>query len=395
MGGAANGGGCRHRTKPHMHKARMWRQRKSIETHGWVLMDDHLTRRECLKRSAGAVIASGVAVWGGIRLADDTTGSEIETVAPPPNFFGKIDFPTSNPRISVALGNEDQVGRLVRSAVSGLDPRAGIKRFISQGDVVLIKPNIGFDRPPYLGATTHPDIVRELVRLCFEAGARKVLVTDHPIESPQACFRRSLIHDAAEAEGATLLLPAPSHFATVAMRNRPPDRRRGEAIGHWPILHRPLAEANKVIGVAPIKDHNLCSASMNLKNWYGLLGGRRNQFHQVIHETISDLASMISPTLMIADATRVMMRSGPTGGRLSDVRPGGLLGRPAVIASVDSVACDAWCYERLLGRDPAKLTYLELAHAKIAAQVAGGWKRINEREWRTYDRLAQIAVQRL
>ena len=38
--------------------------------------------------------------------------------------------------------------------------------------------------------------------------------------------------------------------------------------------------ATKVIGVAPVKDHNLCRASMTTKNWYGLLGGRRNQFHQ-------------------------------------------------------------------------------------------------------------------
>jgi uncharacterized protein (DUF362 family) len=156
------------------------------------------------------------------------------------------------------------------------------------------------------------------------------------------------------------------------------------------VFYAPLAEATKVIGVAPIKDHNLCSASMNMKNWYGLLGGRRNQFHQAIHEIISDLALMVSPTLVIADGTRVMMRNGPTGGRVSDVKPGGDVGRPTVVASVDQVACDGWCYENMLGRDPNKLAYLDLAARKIAEKIAAGEKRVGRPDWRAYEHHGKI-----
>jgi uncharacterized protein (DUF362 family) len=95
---------------------------------------------------------------------------------------------------------------------------------------------------------------------------------------------------------------------------------------------------------------------------------------------------MMSPTLVVADATRVMMRNGPTGGRISDVRAGGELGQPAIVASVDPVACDAWCYQHLLGRDPAQLEYLELAQTKIEAQVAAGRKRFGQRDWQEYER---------
>jgi uncharacterized protein (DUF362 family) len=122
---------------------------------------------------------------------------------------------------------------------------------------------------------------------------------------------------------------------------------------------------------------------MGLKNWYGLLGGRRNQFHQAIHEIVSDLAIMVSPTLTIADGTRVLMRNGPTGGRLSDVKPA-----HTVVVSVDPVACDAWCYENLLERDPAKLAYLELAQQKIGAREPG--RRFGERDWRVYERQGLI-----
>ena len=53
---------------------------------------------------------------------------------------------------------------------------------------------------------------------------------------------------------------------------------------------------------------------MTMKNWYGLLGGRRNQFHQHIHSIVSDFALMMKPTLVILDGMNVLMSNGPTGG---------------------------------------------------------------------------------
>jgi hypothetical protein len=86
------------------------------------------------------------------------------------------------------------------------------------------------------------------------------------------------------------------------------------------------------------------------------------------------------------------MQNGPTGGRLSDVKPGGVLGRPAIIASVDPVACDAWCYRELLGRDPARLAYIDLAHEKIKAQIAGGVKRLGERDLQAFESRGMIVT---
>lgn len=354
------------------------------------MTDQPLTRREMLVRGAGAVAAAGAFTAGAFWLHDPTgragldSGTRKELV--PKNFFAEVDFSRSAPRISIATGGADRTERMVRAAVEGLAPSRGIAQFVSPGDVVLIKPNVGFDRPPHLGATTNPEVLRGVIRLCNEAGACRVLVADNPIEAPEACFARSGVGDVVRAEGAELVLPAPPDFATLVVRSHHPDPFQNEALDRWPVFAAPLAAATKVIGVAPIKDHNLCSASMNLKNWYGLLGGRRDQFHQAIHDVISDLAMVFSPTLVIADATRVMMSNGPTGGRASDVSPGGLLARAAVIASVDPVACDAWCYENLLGRAPANLAYLDLASRKIAVQIVQGTKRFAERDWRVYAR---------
>ncbi|MBN2563379.1 MAG: DUF362 domain-containing protein [Phycisphaerae bacterium] len=376
------------------------------------MSDTLLTRRELLARGAGAVAVAGVAAAGGYMLYDPKGDAGLrkpsDVTLRLKDYFAEIDFPAASPRISVATGSEQAVAtgsdeavaarrrqaveKMVRAAVGGLDASAGMGRFVSKGDVVLIKPNVGFDRPPHLGATTNPDVLRAVIRLCDDAGAREVIVADNPIEAPEACFARSQIGRVAEETGARVILPSGASFETLVIRDGRPDASRGEALGRWQVFYRPLAEATKVIGVAPIKDHNLCGASMNLKNWYGLLGGRRNQFHQAIHDIVSDLGMMMSPTLVIADGTRVMMRNGPTGGRTSDVKPGGEWGRPAIVASVDPVACDAWCYRHLLGRDPAKLTYLDLAHRKIQAEIAGGRRRFGERDWQVYDRQGKVII---
>ena len=55
-------------------------------------------------------------------------------------------------------------------------------------------------------------------------------------------------------------------------------------------------------------------------------------------------------------------------------------------------ACDAWCYQNLLGRDPAQLAYLEMAENKIEAQVAAGWTRFGQRDWQAYQRQGKIVT---
>jgi len=112
---------------------------------------------------------------------------------------------------------------------------------------------------------------------------------------------------------------------------------------------------DKLIGIAPVKDHHRSGASMAMKNWYGLLGGRRNIFHQDINTIIAELAMMVKPTLVILDGTEVMMTNGPTGGSVSDLRRADTL-----IASCDMVAADSYGCS-LLNFRPSDLPYLAKA----------------------------------
>ena len=227
-------------------------------------------------------------------------------------------------KICIARGTDRT--EAVRQAFDAL---GGMKAFVKPGERVLLKVNAAFASPPALGATSHPDLVAAVVRLCLDSGASRVIVTDNPINDPASCFALTGIEAAARLAGAEVVIPRESLFQHFSVSG-------GRLIRDWPILYAPLARVDRIIGMAPVKDHHRSGASMTLKNWYGLLGGRRNIFHQDIHTIIQELAMMIKPTVVVLDGTQSMMSNGPTGGSLSDLKPTGTL-----IVSTDPVAADA------------------------------------------------------
>jgi uncharacterized protein (DUF362 family) len=331
----------------------------------------HLERRLFIKQAG--IVAGATAVAGYASLAParwplsmkDLDGERGKPVIPTlrlPEGGYAVAKSTVLPLLGVARG--DKVGAMVRAAVDAI---GGIGRFVVRGDVVVIKPNVAFERPAVLGATTHPEVLAALIHLVREAGAAEIRVADNPIESPQSCFHRTGIQQAAVQAGARVYLPSPGEFE---MLNVP----GATWIEKWPFFWRPFQGATKVIGVSPVKDHNLCRASMTTKNWYGLLGGRRNQFHQDIHGIIADLALMLRPTFVLLDASRVLFRSGPTGGSLSDVKLG-----HTMVASTDSLAADAFGWDNLLERKGEKLPAY---FGKAAARKVGtpDWKNVTIKE---------------
>ncbi len=280
----------------------------------------------------------------------------------------------SLPRLSIVRGQD-----LAKMVEAALGPYGGMGRFVKSGDIVLVKPNVGFASGPSIGATTSPELVEVVVRQCIAAGAAKVIVADNPIATPETAFLKSKVGPTAQKAGAQVMLPSQPDFLNIEIRPGKPDAGKGESLGTWPIFWKPIAQATKVIGLPTVKDHNLCSASLSMKNWYGLLGGRRDQFHQAIDNIVSDLGLMISPTLIIADGMRVLMRSGPTGGRTTDLKAAN-----TIVAALDPVACDAWCYQNLLERDAGRLKYLELAESKFGPTTL--LRRFGQRDWQAYKR---------
>jgi uncharacterized protein (DUF362 family) len=238
----------------------------------------------------------------------------------------------------------DDPARMVRRAIQEL---GGIRRFISRGDVVVIKPNAAWDRTVEQAANTNPLVVAEAVRLCLEAGARRAIVTDVSINDARSCFARSGIAAAARAAGAQVVLPEARLFREVDLR--------GEVLTSWPVLG-PFLSADKMINIPIAKHHSLTGASLGMKNWYGILGGPRQRLHQQIHESLVDLADFMRPTLTLIDAFRVLVRNGPGGGNPADVAL-----KKTLIAGTDPVALDAYAAKAYWDLDWHTLRYLKLA----------------------------------
>ncbi len=265
----------------------------------------------------------------------------------------RVERPSTGAEIAVAHGPTPE-NRLRKA----LDAVGGLAHYVRPGDIVLVKPNVAFDRSPNLGATTNPEVLEALIRmLLVDCRAQEVRVADNPIESPSDCFRKSGIQRAVEQAGGRVYLPDDNAFRTL---NTP----GAVLIENWSFFYRPLTNVDKVIGVAPVKDHNLCGASMGIKNWYGLLGGRRNQFHQDIHTIVADLSIMLTPTLTILDGSKILMKNGPTGGDPSNVKEGQTL-----LAGTDPVALDAWAFEHLLERGSLVPEYLRKAEARGSGRI--------------------------
>lgn len=307
-------------------------------------MSRGITRRELLVRGgkAALLLAGGGGVAAGLYRA-----SAPRPRRPGMALTGLPDYsrPGAAGRLAVVTG-----GDRAAAVAAGFEAIGGMGALVGRGERVLIKVNAAFASPPAIGATTHPDLLRAVISLCRQAGAGEVLVSDNPIQDPAACFALTGLAQACAEAGASLRLPAAGDFVPFTLPG-------GRLLVDWPLLHGPLTGVDRVIGLAPVKDHHRALASLAMKNWYGLLGGRRNVFHQDIFGIIAELGRMMRPTAVVLDGTAAMVRNGPTGGSLSDLAPTG-----TVIVSTDQLAADVLGLG-LLGRDPARAPFVALAAA--------------------------------
>jgi uncharacterized protein (DUF362 family) len=246
----------------------------------------------------------------------------------------------------LALVEGDSPAKITKEAIAVL---GGMDKFVAKGDVVMIKPNIGWDRTPELAACTNPEVVKALVELSFGAGAKKVIVMDNTTNQAQRCYARSGIQAAAKDAGADVPFINERRVKKMAIK--------GEWLKEWDVL-QDFIEVDKLINVPIVKHHSLCRATLGMKNWLGAVGGSRNQLHQSIDQAVVDLAAFFKPALTVLDAYRILIRNGPQGGRSSDTK---LL--KTIVAGKDWVACDAMG-ATFLDIPPAEMPFIKIAGQK-------------------------------
>lgn len=242
---------------------------------------------------------------------------------------------------SLAVRKGTDIPRLVRQTVGAL---GGMGRFVKQGETVVVKPNIGWDRTVELAANTHPLVVRTVVELCLEAGAAKVRVFDRTCNDPRRCYRQSGIEAAVQAVESDRV--AVEHMDRRAYQEV--DIRDGAELRRWS-FYRPALEADRFINLPIAKHHSISTLTLGMKNVMGVIGGNRGVLHRKIAASLADINTVVHSDLTLVDATRILVANGPQGGRPEDVRV-----RDTLIASPDIVAADSYA-ATLFGHRPEEI----------------------------------------
>jgi uncharacterized protein (DUF362 family) len=236
---------------------------------------------------------------------------------------GKVSGAASS-KLAVAKGEATTAVRLALEALGG------IHAFVRPGDKVIIKPNASFPNPPSWGSNTSPEVVAALVKLCLEAGAKKVTVVDNTLGNPELCFSRSGLREAL-APFPQVRLVAPKQENLYREIPIPKGRALRRTKVFWEVL-----EAERLINVPTAKSHSATGVSLGLKGLMGLVWDRAT-FHRDmdLDQAIGDLATVLRPNLTVLDATRALLTAGPGG-------PGKVEELNTIVAGTDPVAVDAY-----------------------------------------------------
>lgn len=316
-----------------------------------------IDRRDFMKAAAIAALSSSMPALGG--CARLLTWSESQHEAPEPRRVGAAPSappsstvasettttttaaPAAFPDIGVLHGDDPAVNALQAIGLIG-----GMERFVKKGDDVVVKPNILTAKEPKYGATTNPAVVAAIVKMCWEAGAGSVTVLDNPTAPPRQAYQVSRIAAAVDAVDGRMKVLTGRDFDLIELPE-------GRALTEWPMV-TDVFDADVFINVPCAKTHGLAGLTLSMKNLMGILGGSRGRIHQDFDQKIVDLNSLVRPHLTVLDGTRLLVRNGPSGGSLADVRPGNTVAAGTNQVSVDSYGAT------LFGRTASQLSYVML-----------------------------------
>ena len=216
---------------------------------------------------------------------------------------------------------------MLRRAIQEL---GGIGKFVKSGQRVVLKPNIGWDRSPEMGANTNPVLVATMVKMCLDAGAREVQVFDHTCDDWIKTYANSGIKKAVEDAGGKML-PANTENYYVDY-----DLPKGVKLKKIK-LHRAIAECDVWFNMPVLKHHGGAKMTASMKNLMGVVWDRGEFHRNDLHQCIADSCTLAKqPVLNIVDAYRVLKDNGPQGRTAADS-----VTVKTLIVSPDMVAADA------------------------------------------------------
>ncbi len=224
-----------------------------------------------------------------------------------------------------------------------LRPLGGMTAFVKPGQKVLIKPNLLSGKSPEQAVTTHPEIVRAVIKLAQEAGG-EVSVGDSPgIGTPETVARKAGILDVIQETGCKF---AP--FANAVEINP-----KGGTFHQFEVAEE-IVSADVIINLPKLKSHQMMGLTCGIKNMFGaIVGLRKPQLHlqagvdkAFFALMLIELCEAIKPNLTIVDAVVGMDGEGPGSGDPIDI---GVIMAGSHPQAIDTVATE------LVGMQPRQV----------------------------------------
>lgn len=237
---------------------------------------------------------------------------------------GSVLAQGKKPVVAVAKGKPNEI---VKKAVDAL---GGIKKFVKQGDRVVIKANMGFPNPPEWSTTTHPEVIKSIAQLCLDAGAQRVILIDNPLRDAQMCKEKSGIGAAIKGmKGVVLAMLKEEKFYKPT---QVPKAKQLKSVA----IAKEVLRANCLINLPTAKSHSATGVSLGIKNLMGLVWDRTAYHEKMdLNQAIAEQLYIMKPNLSIIDCVYALITNGPAG-------PGKTVELNTVIASTDPVAADSY-----------------------------------------------------
>ncbi len=232
----------------------------------------------------------------------------------------------------------------------------GIEKFVKKGQTVLVKPNIGWDRPVEAAANTNPKLVARIIRRCKEAGAKEVYVFDTTCSRWDLAYKSSGIADAARKEGAIVVGGDSASDKSYLEKNYVDvDNPKAKRLKKFK-WHRLVKECDVFINVPVLKHHGGPGMTSAMKNLMGTVSkDTQRYFHSHdLNQCIAEICAYRKPDLTVIDAYRIMTKRGPRGVDQSDVKL-----MKYQLLGTDMVALDT-AAAAVIGFDPRRIGHIAL-----------------------------------
>ncbi|HET55365.1 MAG TPA: DUF362 domain-containing protein [Ignavibacteria bacterium] len=221
-----------------------------------------------------------------------------------------------------------EVGNNLRDSIKEVvDSLGGFSHFISQGEVVLIKPNFNTADP--FPASTDISFLKEVISLIYSAGAKAVIVGESSTYSRNTRKEMEKL-GVFDLEKET---PAPKIYVFEEREWIKKEIPEGKYLKKVTVP-KILDKVDKLILLPCLKTHSYAQFTGALKLSVGFMKPwERIPMHlKNLQEKIAELNRIINPDLIIMDGRKCFINQGPSKG---EVREPGI-----ILASTDRAVCD-------------------------------------------------------